>query len=362
MIVVRVVQTGDLDALVALAGETGPGLTTFKPDRGALEARIARSRRTLDNHAAPHEQGYLFVMEDSASGDIAGVCGIETAVGLDQPFYNYRVSTVVHASQDLGIWTLMRALNISHDLTGYAELCSLFLSPRYRASGVGGLLSRSRFMFIAQFRERFPQRICAELRGHFDAQGASPFWRAVGSHFYQIDFNAADYLSSHGRKSFLAELMPRFPVYVDLLSEEAQECVGLTHRDTLPARKMLEAEGLRYENHVDIFDAGPVLECHIADLRTVRESVVAPVEIVSASHACADGEREPARGNEREAPRSLVSNTSLDDFRVGVAPGVVEAGVFRMTSDEAAALGVNAGDAVRVLTMTHIPRQKQGSA
>ena len=42
---------------------------------------------------------------------------------------------------------------------------------------------------------------------------------------------------------------------------------------------MLEAEGLRYENHVDIFDAGPVLECHIADLRTVRESVLVPVRI-----------------------------------------------------------------------------------
>ena len=362
MIVVRVVQTGDLDALVALAGETGPGLTTFKPDRAALEARIARSRRTLDNHAAPHEQGYLFVMEDSATGDIAGVCGIETAVGLDQPFYNYRVSTVVHASQDLSIWTLMRALNISHDLTGYAELCSLFLSPRYRSSGVGGLLSRSRFMFIAQFRERFPQRICAELRGHFDAEGTSPFWRAVGSHFYQIDFNAADYLSSHGRKSFLAELMPRFPVYVDLLPEEAQECVGLTHSDTLPARKMLEAEGLRYENHVDIFDAGPVLECHIADLRTMRESVVVPVEIVGAAHASADGQREPAQGSDREAPRSLVSNTSLDDFRVGMAPGIVEAGVFRLSADAAAALRVNAGDPVRVLATTHAPKQKQGSA
>jgi arginine N-succinyltransferase len=362
MIVVRVVQTGDLDALVGLAGETGPGLTSFKPDRAALEARIARSSRTLDNHAAPHEQGYLFVMEDSATGDIAGVCGIETAVGLDQPFYNYRVSTVVHASQDLGIWTLMRALNISHDLTGYAEVCSLFLSPRYRASGVGGLLSRSRFMFIAQFRERFPQRICAEMRGHFDAEGTSPFWRAVGSHFYQIDFNAADYLSSHGRKSFLAELMPRFPVYVDLLPEEAQECVGLTHSDTLPARKMLEAEGLRYENHVDIFDAGPVLECHIADLRTVRESVVVPVEIVGAAHAAVDGEREPARGNRSDVPHSLVSNTSLGDFRVGVAPGVVEAGVFRLTSEEAAALRVNAGDPVRVMPTRHAPRQKQGSA
>jgi arginine N-succinyltransferase len=252
------------------------------------------------------------------------------------------VSTVVHASQDLGIWTRMRALNISHDLTGYAEVCSLFLSPRYRTGGVGSLLSRSRFMFIAQFRDRFPERICAELRGHFDADGTSPFWRAVGSHFYQIDFNAADYLSAHGRKSFLAELMPRHPVYVELLPDEAQAAVGLTHADTIPARRMLEAEGLRYENHVDIFDAGPVLECHIADLRTVRESVVVPVEI---------GTREAGvpHGQDGKGARSLVSNTSSGDFRVGFAPGTVHDGVFTLSAEEAAALNVKAGDPVRVL-------------
>ncbi|MFM0630896.1 arginine N-succinyltransferase [Paraburkholderia xenovorans] len=343
MIVVRVVQRGDVDALMRLAQETGPGLTTFKPDREALAARVERARRTMEDKAEPHEAGYFFVMEDTHTGDIAGVCGIETSVGLQQPFYNYRVSTVVHASQDLGIWTRMRALNISHDLTGYAEVCSLFLSPRYRTSGVGGLLSRSRFMFLAQFRERFPQRLCAELRGHFDAEGTSPFWRAVGSHFYQIDFNAADYLSSHGRKAFLAELMPRYPVYVELLPEEAQQCVGLTHNDTIPARRMLESEGLRYENHVDIFDAGPVLECHIADLRTVRESVVVPVEI-GASSAPQDG------------PKSMVSNTSLGDFRVGVVAGVPQDGVFRLSAPEAAALDLKAGDLVRVLPQKH----KQG--
>ncbi|MBK1823466.1 arginine N-succinyltransferase [Burkholderia orbicola] len=343
MIVVRVVQTGDVDALVSLAQETGPGLTTFKPDHDALAARIERSRRTLEGRAAPGEAGYFFVMEESKTGDIAGVCGIETQVGLEQPFYNYRVSTVVHASQELGVWTRMSALNISHDLTGYAEVCSLFLSPRYRTGGVGGLLSRSRFMFIAQFRDRFPERICAELRGHFDEDGTSPFWRAVGSHFYQIDFNAADYLSSHGRKSFLAELMPRYPVYVDLLPQDAQDAVGLTHRDTLPARKMLEAEGLRYQNHVDIFDAGPVLECHVNDLRTVRESVVVPVAIGVPD----------ARD---DAPRSLVSNTSLGDFRVGVAPGVVANGSFVLSADDAVALDVKAGDPVRVLPL----KVKQG--
>ncbi|PLZ04384.1 arginine N-succinyltransferase [Burkholderia sp. WAC0059] len=342
MIVVRTVRTGDVDALVALAQETGPGLTTFKPDRDALAARIARARRTTAGAAEPHEAGYFFVMEDTATGDVGGVCGIETSVGLRQPFYNYRVSTVVHASQDLGIWTHMHALNISHDLTGYTELCSLFLSPRHRAGGVGGLLSRSRFMFLAQFRERFPQRLCAELRGHFDADGTSPFWRAVGSHFYQIDFNAADYLSSHGRKSFLAELMPRYPVYLELLPDAAQRCVGRTHADTIPARRMLEAEGLRYENHVDIFDAGPVLECHIADLRTVRESAVATVEI-------------GARDEAGDGARALVSNTSMDDFRVGIAAGTVRDGAFALAADEAVALGVAAGDPVRVLALR--PRQ-----
>ncbi|MDR5750308.1 MULTISPECIES: arginine N-succinyltransferase [unclassified Caballeronia] len=342
MIVVRSVQPGDVDALVALARETGPGLTTFKPDRDALAARVDRARRTLAGAAEPYEAGYLFAMEDTATGDIAGVCGIETEVGLEQPFYNYRVSTVVHASRDLGVWTKMSLLNISHDLTGYAEVCSLFLSPRYRTAGVGGLLSRSRFMFIAQFRERFPQRLCAELRGHFDDSMESPFWNAVGSHFYQIGFNEADYLSSHGKKSFLAELMPRYPVYLDLLPEAAQQVVGVTHRDTAPARKMLEAEGLRYENHVDIFDAGPVLECHITDLRTVRESVLAQVRI---------GER-----HDQGDARSLVSNTSLDDFRVGATSGVPEEGAFLLTADEAAALRVKEGDTVRVLASP--PRAK----
>jgi arginine N-succinyltransferase len=106
---------------------------------------------------------------------------------------------------------------------------------------------------------------------------------------------------------------------------------------------MLESEGLRYENHVDIFDAGPVLECHIADLRTVRESVVVPVEI-GEPHA------------QHEGARALVSNTSLTDFRVGVAPGAPEEGVFRLSAADAAALDVRAGDPVRVLPL----KSKQG--
>ncbi|MEJ0004089.1 MAG: arginine N-succinyltransferase [Pararobbsia sp.] len=334
MMVVRSAQIADLESLLALANETGPGLTTLKPDRVALGARIERALRTVRGEAPLFEQGYLFVMEDSTRGEVVGVCGLETAVGLELPFYNYRVSTVVHASKELNVWSRTSLLTISHDLTGYAELCSLFLSPRARSGGAGGLLSRSRFMFIAQFEERFPQRICAEMRGHFDAQGESPFWQALGSHFYQIDFNAADYLSAQGKKAFIAELMPRHPVYVRLLPEAAQACIGVTHTDTLPARRMLEAEGLRYENHVDIFDAGPVLECHISDLRTVRASRVLRVGEVDAMA----GER-----------RCLVSNLSIGDFRVILAHARSDGETIALSAEQAAALHVAPGGEVRVL-------------
>jgi arginine N-succinyltransferase len=85
-----------------------------------------------------------------------------------------------------------------------------------------------------------------------------------------------------------------------------------------------------------------VLECHISDLRTVRESIVAPVEIADV----------PA-GAPQDAPRSMVSNTSLGDFRAGVAAGVAQDGVFRMNALEASALGVKAGDPLRVLPLKH---------
>jgi arginine N-succinyltransferase len=89
-----------------------------------------------------------------------------------------------------------------------------------------------------------------------------------------------------------------------------------------------------------------VLECHIADLRTVRESVVVPVEIGAASTS----------GAPQDGPKSMVSNTSLGDFRVGVVAGVPQDGVFRLSAAEAAALDVKAGDLVRVLPQKH----KQG--
>mgnify|MGYP000882201918 CR=1 FL=1 len=59
-----------------------------------------------------------------------------------------------------------------------------------------------------------------------------------------MDFSAADDKSGGGAKSFIAELMPRFPIYTDFLTEEAREVIGRAHAATEPARRMLEQEGI----------------------------------------------------------------------------------------------------------------------
>lgn len=341
--VVRLARPGDLPALLALAALAGPGMTSFKPDRAALEARLTRVAATVEGQAPTAEQGYLFVMEDVETGEIAGVCGLEAAVGLEQPFYTYRKDTIVHASRELNVWSRMLTLSLSNDLTGYSELCSLLLDPKWRGHGNGALLSKARFLFMAQFPERFGPHVCAELRGFFDDDGQSPFWQSLGQHFFKIDFDQADYLTSIGKKSFVAELMPKYPIYVDFLSPQAQAAIGVTHRDTLPARRLLEQEGMRSGAHVDIFDSGPVLEARVADLRAARDSRYLSVNIVTTD----DGAPSVAPN----AEPYLVACLGLDGFRATLVTGRPERRAFALSPLAAKALGVKQGDRVQVLPL-----------
>ncbi|MFM0114739.1 arginine N-succinyltransferase [Paraburkholderia nemoris] len=340
MIVVRLGRPADVDALLALAEKAGPGMTTLKPDRIAQVARLERVQRTIEHTVALCEQGYLFVMEDTASQRVVGVSGLEVAVGMKQPFYTYRIDTNVHGSLALGTWRMSEKLSVSHDLTGATELCTLFLDPDFRGNGNGALLSKSRLMFVAEFRERFGEHICAEMRGHFDENGASPFWDALGAHFYGIGFHEADALIALGKKTFLAELMPRYPVYVDFLPKTARDCIGRTHVDTAPARRLLESEGFRLDKHIDIFEGGPVLQARVDALRVMRESRRYNVETSRSSTRRATAQE-----------RFLVSTSSLKDFRVTCLSTETEGDVIPLTSEQADALHVAPGASVRAMKL-----------
>ena len=331
-----------------LAALVGDGMTTLKADLRMLGGRIDTACASFAGTIAPDERDYLFVMEDTGNGRIVGVCAIKGAVGLHEPFYNYRIGALVHSSIELGIFSRMETLYLSNDLTGTAELCSLFLHPAYRNGANGKLLSKSRLLFMAQFPELFPQTVIAEMRGYQREDGVSPFWENLGRHFFQMDFKRADDLSSLGKKSFIAELMPRHPLYVAYLPREAQEVIGRVHVDTAPARHLLEQEGMYYAGYVDIFDAGPVLQARVADLRAARESVLsmlAPGDVVAM----------PATiGNPL-----LVSTTSLENFRVIVAAGPQENTTVHCTPAQCQSLSSAPGDQVRIMSLS--PRKHVSS-
>ena len=283
MMLFRPVRENDLDDIIRLASRAGVGMTSLPNDPVRLAARIQRSVETFDGKLSRGQQGFLFVLEDTHVGRVVGVSAIEVAVGLDEPFYNFRLQRTVRASKELGVYKNQELLNLSYDHTGHSELCTLFLDPEYQKNRNGLFLSKARFLFIAAFRELFSPHLFAELRGRSDEQGNSPFWDALGHHFFDIPFADADRLTGTGMKTFIAELMPAYPIYVSLLPENARAVICEVHANTSPARAILEKEGFSWRGSVDIFDAGPVLEAETDAIRAVSESQFIPALQLKAS-------------------------------------------------------------------------------
>ncbi|HVO87170.1 MAG TPA: arginine N-succinyltransferase [Casimicrobiaceae bacterium] len=345
MFFVRPIEREDLPAVYALSEGTGTGLTTLPANRERLAERIERALASFEGRADKPDECYMFVLVDAsheAGGRVVGICGIEAAVGLREPWYNYHVGTLVHASRTLGVYTVTPTLFLANDHTGHSELCSLFLDQEYRHRHNGALLAKSRFLFIAEFSHRFAQKVIAELRGRVEPDGRSPFWEGLGRHFFAMEYSTADYLTGIGQKSFIAELMPKHPVYVNLLPPAAREAIGAVHGDTAPARAMLEQEGFRYEGYVDIFDAGPTVECFRDTIDAVRRSSVMAVTLE---------EDDPVPDSLTDDILWLVCNRRLAEFRAIIASAPPRVDRFPLLPYAAEALKVGEGDSVRVVPL-----------
>ena len=342
MFFVRPIARDDLPAVFALSESSGGGLTTLPANRDRLAARIARSLASFAGSADRAEACYMFVLVDGSDDRVVGISGIEAAVGLKEPWYNYHVGTLVHASRTLGVYTVAPTLFLANDHTGHSELCSLFLDQRFRVGKNGALLAKSRLLFIADFAHLFAAKVIAELRGKLDADGLSPFWEGLGRHFFAMEYSTADYLTGIGQKSFIAELMPKHPVYVNLLPTAARDAIGVVHADTAPARVMLEQEGFRYEGYVDIFDAGPTLECFRDTIDAVRRSQAFPVTLEK---------EDPVPDTLTNDVLWLVTNRKFAEYRALVAAAPARIDRFPLFPYAAAALGVGEGDTVRAVPL-----------
>lgn len=340
MLLIRPITPSDYEALYQCAIESGHGFTSLPVDQSLLERRInaaqkAFAKETVDT---PGDESYLFVMEDTESGTIAGVSGIEAAVGLSDAFWHYRLGKEVHHSEKLGVHNTLETLTLCHDYTGVSELCTLFLREPYRKNMNGRTLSRFRMLFLAQFKQRFSDWVIAEMRGVSDDNGDSPFWEWLEKHFFSMDFPKADYLSGIGDKTFITELMPRFPIYVNLLSKDAQAVIGRVHDNTRPALRLLESEGFRFRGFVDIFDAGPTVEAEVCQLNSVRNSRLVTVRINDSV-------------SDDDGVAHIVCNTQVTNFRAAQLSLPEGTDEIVLTTEQAQAMHLDNGDDARIVAL-----------
>lgn len=331
--IIRPVNEGDLDDIVALAHEASFGLTTLPRDRELLAERIADAQSGMSKIAQkPRGERYLFVMEDTESGRVVGTSGIVSKVGGFEPFYAYKIETKVTESKTLSVRKELQTLHLVSEHNGPCEIGSLFLSPSCRRGGLGRLLSLSRFLFIADHSNLFDPIVIAELRGVIDEDGQSPFWEALGRHFFDVDLPTADY-QSVVNKQFITDLMPIHPIYIHLLPRNAQAVIGKVHPNTEPALKFLNEQGFTFNGMVDIFEAGPVVSCERDKISTVANSRLARVCDIT---------------DNIDGTDSIVCNAQRD-FRACKGKVVIGGEGVVVQSVTAQALALGEGDRLRYL-------------
>lgn len=332
--VVRVATMDDADAFTALVLEADGTLERHAESVEASRATIAVTRRSVAGEAGEAERGYLLLLEDVASGEVAGCIALSCHIGLDQPFYDYRLGKIVHSSRRLKSYRCLDVLYLCNDLTGCSEMHSLYVRSDARRMGAAAQLVRAAQLFIAARAAEFAPRIIGELRGVQDAQGTSPFWEAVGRHFFKVDQRGAERLVAKGHKAFIAELMPKYPVYLSLLPETAQRVVGGVHGSSETLAVLLEEDGFHFENHVDIFDAGRVMEAYTATLKGVAGSAV-----------LAAAEAPTVQG----ATEWWIAAGDGADFRATLATGRRDGDRLQLPALALRRVGASAGAAVRAL-------------
>lgn len=186
-------------------------------------------------------------------------------LGLTLPRFHFHIGRVVHASQELGLFRVQTTLLLGNDHTGHSELAELQVDPQLDAGAQTRALTQlvlAARKLVSASPQEFGPALVAELPGWRDASGASPFWRALGAHFYAGDPAAAQARLGNAWCSHLAALLPRQSVYLSFLGDAAAARLAEPAPAAQPALAALRAAGFQPPCHVRIDDGGPVLVWH----------------------------------------------------------------------------------------------------
>lgn len=328
---IRAAKDADIEHLYEMAKLTGGGFTNLPADRRALKARLSTSSAAFArNEDTLADDIFVLMLENVETGEVRGTCQMFSRVGQQHPFYSYRLGTLSQTSKELNRTFRAEMLSLTTDLEGASEVGGLFLHPGERAGGLGLLLARSRYLFIAMHRARFADRILAELRGIIDEAGGSPFWDGLAGRFFGMNFQDADRFNATRGHQFIADLFPKHPIYVAMLTESARSVIGLPHPSGRAAMRMLESEGFAFENYIDIFDGGPTMTARTDAVKSVSQAKTATVVAV----------------DEDGGDRALAATGQLGAFRCAFAKLRAAGRGVVIDRAGAAALGVGEGSQV----------------
>ena len=225
--VMRAAGPADLEGFKQLRARAGLGFTSLMLDDKAMAAKLELSAASFAKAGeARGAERYFLALEHIETGAVAGCAGVKATIGEKPPFFNFRIIREAQSSVAAQRRFDMQVLIGVNDFTGCTEVGSLFVRPEHRGPGVGRELAQSRYMLMATAPNRFHENVVSELRGVVSADGTSPFWEAIGRHFFRMDFVEADRLSAASDNQFILDLMPQHPIYVDLLAAEARAVIG----------------------------------------------------------------------------------------------------------------------------------------
>ena len=338
MLVLRPVEQTDLPQLQQLARDSLVGVTSLPDDSERLRAKIAGSCASFASAAeANGPENYFFVLEDLDRQRLVGCSEILATAGFDEPFYSLRNRHFTSASRELNIEHGVPALSLCHDLNDHTLLRGFHIDANLVRTPFSELLSRARLLFIAAHAPRFAEAVITEIVGYSDEAGNSPFWDALGKHFFDLPYAEAERLCGLQSRTFLAELMPQYPIYVPMLPQAAQDCIGRIHPDGQEAFDILEREGFETNSYIDLFDAGPTLYARTSNIRSIARSQTATVQ---------QRPQIDARG------RYLLSNDALHGYRAIMAELDFQPDQpLSLTPAMCAALNVTDGSPIRLIAL-----------
>jgi len=270
MLLLRDVAASDLPGLQRLAAVLNT--VNLPNDEKALESIIDTSVRSFAGRIRdPLEREYLFVLEDTRTGQLVGTSMIIARHGtFEAPHVFFEVSKRQHYSATVDKHFEHTVLSIAYNYDGPTEIGGLVVHPELRGQGKPGKqLSFVRFLFIGLHRNWFRDTVLAELLPPLLPNGKSLLWEALGKKFTGMTYLEADRLSRQN-KEFIKELFPASDIYATLFPQRTQRVIGRVGPETEGVKKMLERIGFRYVERIDPFDGGPHFEARTEDISLIR--------------------------------------------------------------------------------------------